>query len=42
VLPQAQRESECANDTNRKVANVAPPGLAAVEAGHLADDLEGE
>jgi hypothetical protein len=31
-----------ANDTNRNVVNIAPPGLAAVEAVRLADDLKGE
>src|ERR1700722_3323708 len=31
-----------ANDTNRNVVNVAPPGLAAVEAVRLTDDLDGE
>ena len=37
-----KRRSALANDTNRNVVNVAPPGLAAVEAVRLADDLEGE
>jgi acyl-CoA reductase-like NAD-dependent aldehyde dehydrogenase len=44
--PSTRRDEEeaiaLANDTSRKVVNVAPPGPAAAGAVRLADDLEGE